>query len=418
MASVLPKAGLGRQAIEQTLDELRDGDVDRRHADWSDHVFMYVFHVNEEVSKVAQDAYVKFSKTDTLGPADFPSVAKVESDLVSIALELLHGSDKATGNVTTGGTESIFLGMKTAREWAAANRPVKGTPEVVAPDTAHPAFSKAAHYLGMKVVRIPEGSDGRGDVAAMAGAINDNTIGLVGSAPQFWYGAFDPIGELGELALERDLWLHVDGCMGGFLAPFVRKAGYPIPDFDFAVPGVKSISADMHKYGFALKGASVVALSDVENQQYQVFDWQDQHERYLTPTFSGTRSGAAIAAAWAVMQYLGEEGYVDLASSIMRSQKKLVDCIEASDDLVLLGEPELSIVAFGSDTLDVFSLAKALELRGWLPNAFTSPDMIHVRFTPAHEPVMDQFVADIGASVEAVKKGEVVAEGRSRTYTG
>jgi glutamate/tyrosine decarboxylase-like PLP-dependent enzyme len=418
MASVLPKTGLGRQAIAQLLDELRSTDVDQRHADWSDHVFMYVFHVNAEVSKVAEDAYVKFAKTDALGPTDFPSVTKVESDLVAIALDLLHGSDKATGSVTTGGTESIFLGMKTARDWAAANRPVSGVPEMIAPDTVHPAFSKAAHYLGMKVTRLPEGPDGRADVEAMAGAITDNTIGLIGSAPQFWYGAFDPIAELGELAQTHNLWLHVDGCMGGFLAPFARKAGYPIPDFDFAVPGVKSISADMHKYGFALKGASVIVLSDVENRQYQVFDWQDQHERYLTPTFSGTRSGAAIAAAWAVMQYLGEDGYVELAGSIMRSKQKLVDCIESSEDLVLLGEPELSIVAFGSDTVDVFSLAKALESRGWLPNAFTGPNMIHVRFTPAHEPVMDRFVADMEASVDEVRRGEVVAEGRSRTYTG
>ena len=418
MANVLPKTGLGRQAVQQLLDELRGADVDRRHANWSDHVFMYVFHVNEEVSKVAEDAYVKFAKTDALGPADFPSVTKVESDLVAIALHLLHGGNKATGSVTTGGTESIFLGMKTARDWAAANRPVSGVPEMIAPDTAHPAFSKAAHYLGMKVTRVPEGPDGRADVAAMAGVINDDTIGLVGSAPQFWYGSFDPIAELGELAQIHDLWLHVDGCMGGFLAPFARKAGYPIPDFDFAVPGVKSISADMHKYGFALKGASVIALSDIENRQHQVFDWQDQHERYLTPTFSGTRSGAAIAAAWAVMQYLGEEGYVALAGSIMRSKQKLVDCIEASEDLILLGEPELSIVAFGSHTLDVFSLAKALESRGWLPNAFTGPDMIHVRFTPAHEPVMDRFTADIKVSVDEVRRGEVVAEGRSRTYTG
>ena len=418
MARVLPKTGLGRQAIGQLLHELRSADVDMRHADWSDHVFMYVFHVNEELSRVAEDAYVRFAKTDTLGPTDFPSVAKIESDLVAIALDLLHGSDTASGSVTTGGTESIFLGMKTARDWAAANRPVPGIPEVIAPDTAHPAFSKAAHYLGMQVTRLPEGPDGRADVEAMTGAITENTIGLVGSAPQFWYGAFDPIVELGELAQTNDLWLHVDGCMGGFLAPFARKAGYPIPDFDFSVPGVKSISADMHKYGFALKGASVIALNDIENRQYQVFDWQDQHERYLTPTFSGTRSGAAIAAGWAVMQYLGENGYVELAKSIMRSKQRLVDCIEASEDLYLLGEPELSIVAFGSDTVDVFSLVKALESRGWLPNAFKAPDMIHVRFTPAHEPVMDCFVADIEASVDEVRRGEVVAEGRSRTYTG
>ena len=418
MARVLPKSGLGRQAIARLLDEMRSADVDMRRSDWSDHVFMYVFHVNEEVSRVAEDAYVKFAKTDTLGPTDFPSVAEVESDLVAIALDLLHGSETATGSVTTGGTESIFLGMKTARDWAAANRPVPGTPEVIAPDTAHPAFSKAAHYLGMKLTRMPEGSDGRADVQAMAGAINENTIALVGSAPQFWYGTFDPIGELGELAQTHDLWLHVDGCMGGFLAPFARKAGYPIPDFDLAVPGVKSISADMHKYGFALKGASVIVLSDVENQQYQVFDWQDQHERYLTPTFSGTRSGAAMAAAWAVMQYLGEDGYVELADRIMRSKEKLVDCVRMNEDLVLLGDPELSIVAFGSDTVDVFSIAKALESRGWLPNAFHGPDMIHVRFTPAHEPIMERFVADVEASVDEVRRGEVIAEGRSRSYTG
>ena len=418
MASVLSESGLGRQAVEQTLDELRQTDVDMRHADWHDHVFMYIFHVDDEVWQVAQDAYLKFAKTDSLGPSEFPSVDKIEKDLVAIGLELLHGGDAATGSVTTGGTESIFLGMKTAREWAAENRPVAGVPEFVAPRTAHPAFNKAAHYLGMKVVRVPEGADFRADMPAMVDAISDNTIGMIGSAPQFWHGVIDPIEALGELAEARNLWLHVDGCMGGFLNPFVRKAGYPVPDFDFAVPAVKSISADMHKYGYTLKGASVMLLSDAENREYQVFDWQDQYGRYVTPTFSGTRSGAAQAAAWAVLQFLGESGFVKMADSVMRSQRKLVDCVKANDDLALWGEPESSIVSFGSPTLDVFAISKGLEERGWLPNTFTSPDSIHVRFAPAHEPVVGQFVADIDAVVEAVKSGEVKGEGRTRTYTG
>ena len=238
---------------------------------------------------------------------------------------------------------------------------IAGVPEFVAPHTAHPAFNKAAHYLGIKVVRVPEGPDFRADVPAMADAITDNTIGMIGSAPQFWHGVIDPISALGELTEARNLWLHVDGCMGGFLNPFVRKAGNPIPDFDFAVPGVKSISADLHKYGYTLKGASVMLLSDAENRKYQVFDWQDQYERYVTPTFSGTRSGAAQAAAWAVLQFLGESGFVKMADSVMRSQRKLVDCVKANDDLALWGEPESSIVSFGSPTLDVFAISKGLE---------------------------------------------------------
>ena len=418
MTRVLSESGLDRQAVQERLDELRRADADMSHPDWHNRVFMYSFHVDEEVWQVAHDAYLKYARTDTLGPSVYPSLTKIQNDLVAIGLELLQGGSSASGSVTTGGTESIFLGMKTARDWAVENHPVSGTPEVVAPVTAHPAFNKSADYLGMKMVRVPEGRDFRADVPAMVEAINANTIGLIGSAPQYWHGVFDPIAKLGEIAEARNLWLHVDGCMGGFLAPFARNAGYPVPDFDLSVPGVKSISADLHKYAFTIKGVSVILLSDASNQKYQVFDWEDQYERYFTPTFSGTHCGAAFAAAWAVLQFLGESGYVKLAESIMLSQRQLVDFVKANEHLVLWGEPDLSIVSVGSPTLDIFAVARGLDQCGWLPNMFTGPDCIHFRFTPAHQPVMPKFLADIEAAVAAVKRGELKGEGRTRTYTG
>ena len=417
MANELREMGLGRQAIRQMLEEARRADRDLRHEKWHERAFMYSFHVDDEVGEIAENAYLKFAKTDTLGPSEYPSVATLQGELVAIALELLNGDDNATGSVTTGGTESIFLGLKTGRDWARDRRPEIQVPEIIASRTAHPAFDKAAEYLGMKVIRIPEGPDRRADLAATRQAINDNTVMLVGSAPQYWHGVFDPIGELGELAEAHGLWLHVDACMGGFLAPFVRKLGYPIPDFDFAAPGVRSISADMHKYGFTPKGTSVVLLRDAGDEKYKRFDWSSIYIDYSTPTFSGTRPGGAIAAAWAVMQYLGEKGYLEIAGKIMRAQEILVEGIKEIDELELWSEPELSIISFGSRTLNIFAVAAGLEERGWLPNTFRGPDCIHLRLTPAHEPVAPHFLADLAAAVNDAKGGKHAGAGVTRSYS-
>ena len=236
--------------------------------------------------------------------------------------------------MTTGGTESILMAMLTAREWGRANKPKIKQPEVVLPSTAHPAFDKAAHYFGLKLVRVPVGGDLRADVDAMRRAVTVDTVLVVGSAPSYPHGVVDPIAEIAKLAQERKILCHVDACVGGMMLPFVRKLGYPVPDWDFRVPGVTSISVDLHKYGYAAKGASVILYRDKALRRHQLFastDWPGGI--YASPTMTGTRPGGAIAAAWAVLNFLGEDGYLRIADTVMRTTVRLRDGINALDGL-------------------------------------------------------------------------------------
>lgn len=248
---------------------------------------------------------------NALGPSAFPSLARFEKDVIAWTLGLLNADDDASGSMTSGGTESILMAVKTARDWSRERRPNLLEPVVLAPYSAHPAFNKAAHYLGLEVKRVPLGEDYRADVGRMADAIDDRTVMLVGSAPQFAHGVIDPISDLAQLAQEKELWLHVDACVGGFIAPFARELGRPIPPFDFTVPGVTSMSADLHKYGFTAKGASTFLLCAKELRKYQVFEFAEwSRGNYSSPTIPGTRPGGPIAAAWAVLNYLGWDGYL------------------------------------------------------------------------------------------------------------
>ncbi|MEE9248728.1 MAG: aspartate aminotransferase family protein, partial [Dehalococcoidia bacterium] len=330
MRKAFPKTGLDWADIKEQLSEARKDDVDWRGGK----ITGLVYFAGDDVMQVAQDAYTMFFGENAVYPTVYPSLAMMESEVIELTLELLHGGESAVGGMSTGGTESIFLALKAARDWSVANRPVEGTPEIVVPRTAHPAFDRAAGYLGMKIVRIPQGPDFRADVNAMAEAITQSTIMLVGSAPQYPHGVIDPIGDLGELAQSRDLWLHVDACVGGFIAPFVRKLGYPIPDFDFAVPGVTSISADIHKNGYSAKGASTVLYCDSEYFRFQGFEFdQWARGRYATSTFTGSRPGGAVASAWAVMHYLGEEGYMRIAQEVMHMREALMEGVNRVDGL-------------------------------------------------------------------------------------
>ena len=320
--------------------------------------------------------------------------------------------------MTSGGTESIFMAVKTARDWARATRPGLGVPEIVAPYSAHPSFSKAAHFLGMKMTRVSLRADFRADVEAMAAAIGPDTMMLVGSAPQFAHGVFDPVAELGALARERDLWLHVDACVGGFVAPFVRKLGYPIPDFDFSVPGVTSMSADLHKYGFTPKGASTLLFHDGAVRRHQVFEfdeWPGGH--YASPGFTGSRPGGPVAAAWAVLRYLGEEGYVRIAREIMGAVERLKDGILAIDGVEIVGEPELTVMVYGARDLDIYAVAEALGQHGWFTGRAAEPPGIHLgMLTMTHVPVVERYLADLAESVAEVRAGGLKAKDTTATY--
>ena len=262
-------------------------------------------------------------------------------------LDLLHAPDGAGGSTTAGGTESILMAMKAARDWAREHRPVSGAPEVVVPKTAHAAFDKGAEWLGMKVVRMGRSEGWRADVAGMADAIGENTVMIAGSAPPYPYGETDPIEELAQLAQEHDLWMHSDGCIGGMILPFMKALGDAIPPFDFAVPGVTSMSVDMHKFGYAHKGISLCLLRDRALERYHrtTFDgWPAG--TYSTPTITGTRSGGGVASAWAVMTHLGEEGYLRIHEVQRRIRERLIEGIGAIEGLAVLGHPHALHVTF------------------------------------------------------------------------
>ena len=409
----MPTVGLSRGEIRKMLNDAR-----RNGADWrKGRLWGMVYYAGEDVLEMAMEAYALFFSENMVVPEAFPGLARLETEVIEMAAQLLGGSADARGVMTSGGTESIFLAVKAAREWAKEQRSIEATPEIVAARSAHPIFNKAAHFLGLKVKRIPLSLDYRADVRAMESALTDNTIMLVGSAPGYPHGRIDPINELGELAQRRDLWLHVDGCVGGFLAPFVRKLGKPLPDFDLSVPGVASMSADLHKHGYAGKGASLVLFRDEGRFKYSAFDFDAwPRGRYLTRTFTGTRSGGPVAGAWAVLNYLGEQGYLRLARDILKAQDLLARGITAIEGLKVFGQPELGIIAFGSDDFDIFAVADGLDDLGWVTNRGTEPSSIHLLLTPNHLGVVPEYLNDLAATVAAVVQGERTVRTTKTTY--
>jgi glutamate/tyrosine decarboxylase-like PLP-dependent enzyme len=312
--------------------------------------------------------------------------------------------DEIVGTVSSGGTESILLAMKTYRDWA---RQAKGItrPELVAPTTAHVAFDKACQYFGIQMKRIPVGADYRADVAAMEAAINGDTIALIGSAPPFPHGIVDPIAELSELARARGIGFHTDGCLGGFILPWAEKLGYPVPPFDFRLPGVTSISADTHKYGYAAKGTSVVLYRGRELRGYQYYmatDWPGG--LYLSPTLAGSRPGGLSAACWASMVSMGESGYLEAAGRILETAAAITRGIREIPGLHVLGDP-LFLVAFGSDEVDIYAVADVMEKKGYSLNGLQAPPALHIAVTNRHaQPgFAERFLSDLAGAVETVR---------------
>jgi len=401
MRATFPERGTPRDELFAEMEAARAHDVDWKRG----RLGLYVHYAGEDVLAVAKEASQRFFSENALGPKAFPSLKKFEDDVVDWALDLLHAPPTASGVMTSGGTESLFLALATARDWARAARPSITKPEIVVPASAHPAFDKAAHYLGLDVKRLPLRDDFRADVDAMAAAITPNTILVAGSAPAFPHGVIDPIPRIAALARERGLWCHVDACVGGFLAPFVKRAGYAVSDFDFAIEGVTSISADLHKYGFTAKGASLLLLADGAMRKYLEFDFDNwPRGRYKSSTFRGTRPGGAIASAWAVMRYLGLEGYTRIARTTMEGRDRLIAGLEALDGFHVVGEPELSVMGYGATGIDIDALAQELGERGWFVSGMASPPGIHMgMLSPAHAAVVDEYLADLRAAFAAVR---------------
>jgi glutamate/tyrosine decarboxylase-like PLP-dependent enzyme len=402
---------------EAVLDELqthRGEDVDWKHG----RTFSLVYYAGEQVMQLLHDAYSMFMAENGLSPMAFPSLRNMENEVVAMTANMLHGGDAAAGSMTSGGTESIFMAMKTARQWARKHKPEIAKPKIVAPVTAHPAFIKSAHYLDMQIEFAPLRDDWRADPEAMRAAIDDDTVILVGSAICYPYGVVDPIEEIATIADERGILMHVDGCLGGFMLPFVSRLGYDVPIWDFRAKGVTSISADVHKYGYAAKGASTVTYRDTELRKLQFYAYPDWPGGiYVTPTLAGARPGGAVAAAWAVMHHLGEDGYMKLAKVAMDATNKIRAGIESIDGLRIMGSPHMTVLAFDSDEVDVFALGSKMDARGWHLDRNQFPSALHMMVTPAHSDVADRFISDLKVAMqEAREEPAGTAEGMAALY--
>ena len=401
MTKTIPARGRPWEALSAELEAAKQGD----YAWKKGRVPLYVYWLNEELARVQQQAYEAYWSENALGMRAFPSLKRLEDEVIGMGLSLLHAPDGAGATFTSGGSESIFLALRAAREKARIERGIE-TPNIVIPQTAHLTFNRAAMFQQIEVRRIPTGANFQADVAGMEEAIDDNTVALVGSAPNYPFGVVDPIDSIASLAASRGLWMHVDACVGGFLAPWAKRLGEPLPDWDFSVPGVTSISADLHKYGMAAKGASLMMVRDAALREFHKFESR-AWERGLYAGYSttGTRPGGAIAAAWATMNFLGEEGYLECARKILHARDVMVAGIGAIPGLEVLRPYGMCIFVWRATdpAIDHNTLAAALDRRGWLVSRQSQPDGFHLALNPVHDEIAEEYVADVGAAVREVR---------------
>ncbi len=363
------------------------------------------------------EVFGRFAHANVLQRDMYPSATKFEAEIIAMTAAMLHGDSapEVCGVITSGGSESLMTVLLSYREYAQETRGVT-RPNVVLPVTAHVALDKGAHYFGIEVRHAPLTGAFTVDVAAMAELIDDQTIALVASAADYGHGLIDPVEEVAALARERELPLHIDGCLGGFLLPWAEKLGYDVPVWDFRVSGVTSMSADTHKYGYGLKGSSVLlyANKELRRQQYFTFpDWPGG--LYLSPGLAGSRSGGLIASTWAAMVTIGEAGYLQAAQEILRTAAVLKDGIRTRiPELQIIGDP-LFVVSFASDEVDVYLVNDALKARGWRFNALQLPAALHFCVTRPNTAagLVERLIDDLRTSVDYAleHKGEPAASG-------
>jgi glutamate/tyrosine decarboxylase-like PLP-dependent enzyme len=397
----LPREGRPHDAILEDLAALREGDAKWREG----RVMSLVYDGGEAHQDLLKQAYSLYFSENGLNPMAFKSLRRMEADVVRIASGLFHGGPDTVGTLTSGGTESILLAVKAARERAHA-RGFRGKPELVVPKSAHVAFDKAAHYFGLRIRHVPLGDDFRVDLRELRRAIGRSTVLVAASAPQYPHGVIDPIGAIAEVTRERGVPFHVDACIGGFVLPWLERLGEAIPPWDFRVDGVTSISADLHKYGYAAKGASVLLYRDMSYLKHQFFiatDWPGGI--YASPSMPGTRPGGAIAAAWAALQGLGESGYLDLTRRTLTAKQKLVVGVRNIPELRVLGVPQSTIVAFTSNDprVDIYAVADVMEDRGWSVDRQQHPSSMHATLMAKHADVIDAYLEDLRAAVAEVR---------------
>jgi len=410
----LPRTGMTKDDIVAELTAKRADDVR-----WQEgRTFGMVYDAGPEAHDVLEAVAAMFLHDNALNTMAFPSLGQIQSEVVGITADLLHG-EGAAGFITSGGTESILMAVKAARERGRVERGID-EPEMVLPVSAHAAFHKAAHYFGLTVRKVPVRDDWRADVDAAADAVNAHTVLVVGSAPQYPQGVVDPIPELAALAAEVGASFHTDACMGGFVLPFMEELGHDVPPWDFRVDGVTTISADIHKLGYAPKGASVVLHRSKELRRHQTFvfdDWLGGF--YASPNMQGTRSALPMACAWAILHHLGLEGYLRLTQATIETRVRLVEGVRAIPELTVLAEPEAHLVAISANPdvehpIDVFALGDALQARGWFHDRQKPPDTLHATVSAGNAPVIEDYLVDLAQCVREV--GQARLEDRSTSY--
>lgn len=382
--------------VDDVLAEVRAGRGS--DADWrGGRTFSLVYNpADPELERLQEAVAQEYLHENYLNPFAFPSLLRMEQQVVAMAADLF-GAPTAGGKLTSGGTESIFLAVQVAREHARQARGI-AEPQLVTASTAHPAFAKAAHYLDIEQVVVPVGADGRLDPDAVTAVLCDRTALIVASAPCYPYGVIDPVPELAALAAERGVLCHVDGCLGGWMLPFWSRLGEPVPPWDLSVPGVTSLSADIHKYGWSFKGVSVLLHSDPEmvRHQYFLYDaWPGGI--YGSATTAGTRPGAPIAAAWATISHLGEEGYLRLAGQVRDATRRFRAGIEAIEGLHITGNPVMGVMEISSEEHDLSAVNDIMDDRGW--HLDRQQGGLHLMLSPVHLDVVDQFLADLADAV-------------------
>ena len=365
--------------------------------------FSLAYYAGPEVQAVADQAYAMYGSTNGLNADAFPSLKKFQADVVATVNRWVHGDETSAGFMTSGGTESILLAVKAARERGRLEFGIT-QPNVVLPTSAHAAFEKACYYFGLESRRVPVRADWRADVEATRQAIDANTVLIVGSAPQYPQGVVDPIVDLAAIARERNINCHVDACMGGVTLTFLERLGENIPLWDFRVDGVTSISVDLHKYGYTSKGASVIMHRNRQLRSYQTFvtdNWLGGF--YGSSGVLGTKSGGPMASAWAVMNYLGNEGYLRLTESARATTRQLADAIEKTDGLLLRAYPDSTLLSFGAQNFDVFAVADELAKTGWYVDRQAPPDSLHCTVNAVHHQVIEELIVDLSHAVTKVR---------------
>ncbi|KZX58947.1 sphingosine-1-phosphate lyase [Halioglobus sp. HI00S01] len=415
MHKPMPEKGRAGPEVLAELDAFKAQDPRFKEG----RVWSLVYYLDEEHSGFIKDAYHSYASENGLNPGAFKSLKKIESEVIAATAEILNGTEDVCGVVTSGGTESCLMAVKTYRDMARDMRGVK-KPEMILPETAHVAWFKASEYFGVKIRLVPLTADFTPDLKKLKRLINRNTVMILGSAPEYPHGTIDPIQEMGAIAEKKNIPLHVDACVGGFILPFIEDNGGAVPPWDYRVPGVTSISADIHKYGYAAKGASTITYRNLDYLRYQMFVYENWAGGvFASPALLGTRPGGGYSAAWSVLQYFGKEGYRQLARETVGAVDALKAGVNSIPELEVMGNPIGPLFSFRSTdpTLSIYAVGDQMDARGWQVNRNQFPEGLHAMVTAQHLKVVDQYIADLKASVGVVRANPALArEGGAATY--